>query len=294
MNFIKIKANAKVNLFLDITGKREDGYHELDSVMMSVGVADTLTFTKTDTPRIELACADSEIPRDKTNIIYKCAEALFERYGILDKAGVLIVIEKNIPTQAGMGGGSADGAAALIALNKLFELGADEDTLCKIGAQIGADIPFCIRGGCCLCRGIGEKLSDISFDSSLPLVIVKPKVAVSTPKAYKDYDLLNDPQHEDIAKMIKALEAGSKAAIGGLLFNAFEEVIHDDHFLHPKLVMKQHGALGTLMTGSGSAVFGIFESMQKAEFAYKILKGFGLKSYLCENEKHGTDIIEMG
>lgn len=295
METIKVRANAKINLSLDITGKREDGYHELDSVMMSVGVYDTLTFKKTDTPGIELACTSDGIPLDRTNIIYKCAEALFEKYVLTEKAGVFIIVDKNIPTQAGMGGGSADGAAALVALNRLFELNADEKRLMEIGASIGADIPFCIRGGCCRCQGIGEVLTDIKLKSEIPLVIIKPDAAVSTPQAYKDYDGLISPAHCDTEILINALESGDIKNIGGHLFNSFEDVVKESSVNDARILLKQKGALSALMTGSGSAVFGIFESMKKAELAHRYLQGFGYsKGFVCTNVSHGVEIIAKG
>ena len=219
MNMIKIKANAKINLFLDITGRRDDGYHELDSVMMSVGIADILTFEKTDAVGIEIVCDKEGFPLDDSNIIYKAAKALFDKYLPGSNAGLRVTVDKNIPSQAGMGGGSADGAAALVAVNTLFELGLSENELIDIGAAIGADVPFCLKGGCCFCQGIGEKLSDTGFDTPLPMIVIKPDTAVSTPAAYKAYDGLALPEHRSMAEFTDALNKGDTELICSRLYS---------------------------------------------------------------------------
>ena len=294
MNTIKIKANAKINLFLDITGKRIDGYHELDSVMMSVGISDILTFEKTDKQGIELICDKAGFPLDESNIVYKAAKALLDRYTPNVRSGLRITTEKNIPSQAGMGGGSADGAAALVAVNELFELGLDEAGLIAIGAEIGADVPFCIKGGCCICQGIGDRLSDINYGSSLPLVVIKPDTAISTPAAYKAYDGLDDPEHRDIAYIVKALENNDSKMICDGLFNAFELIINEKEITRAKKALISSGAIGALMTGSGSAVFGIFESMSAAKSAYELISKTHNNTYLCQSERKGIEIISKG
>ena len=290
MKKITLKANAKINLFLDITGKRNDGYHELESVMMSVDIADILTFEKTEKTGIEIICDRDDIPLDDKNIIWKAAKALLENRGIYEKAGLRVTVKKNIPSQAGMGGGSADGAAALIAVNKLFELDADESKLIEIGAKVGADVPFCIRGGCCVCKGIGEKLSDIPFKGKLSFVIIKPDTAISTPAAYKAYDTLSEPIHKSIAHMISAIGSNDKNAISDRLFNAFELITDDEEINDAKSALIKSGAIGAMMTGSGSAVFGIYESKKMAESAYLGLKD-KYKAYLCESENMGVEEI---
>ena len=294
MNMIKIKANAKINLFLDITGRRDDGYHELDSVMMSVGIADILTFEKTDAVGIEIVCDKEGFPLDESNIIYKAAMALFDKYLPGSNAGLRVTVDKNIPSQAGMGGGSADGAAALVAVNTLFELGLSENELIDIGAAIGADVPFCIKGGCCVCQGIGEKLSDTGFDTPLPMIVIKPDTAVSTPAAYKAYDGLTDPEHRSMAEFTDALNKGDTELICSRLFNAFELVISDDKISAAKNALKESGAMGVLMTGSGSAVFGIYDSKEIAGAAYEALKDKHKEIILCESKSKGIEIITEG
>ncbi len=291
MNRITIKAYAKINLFLDITGRRENGYHELDSVMMSVGIADILTFEKKATAGFELICGKAGFPLDESNIICKAAKALLEKHSPHDKNGLRITVEKNIPSQAGMGGGSADGAAALIAVNKLYELGLDENELIAVGAKIGADVPFCIKGGCCICRGIGERLTEIAFGTPLPMVVIKPDAAISTPAAYKAYDGLSAPIHKEIADIVSGLERNDWQIINSSLFNAFEQVANIDEIESAKAALKQSGAKGVLMTGSGSAVFGLFDSMENAQKAYDSLKETHKEIYICTNKTKGTEII---
>lgn len=294
MKEITIKANAKINLFLDITGRREDGYHELDSVMLSVGIADILKFEKTDIAGVEIICDKEGFPLDDSNIIYKAAQALFEKKGLDGKAGLKVTVEKNIPSQAGMGGGSADGAASLIAVNKLFELELSEQELIDIGAGIGADVPFCLKGGCQICQGIGERLTDTAFLKGLALVVIKPETAVSTPAAYKAYDGLKKPKHKDIAKMTQALESSKAAKISEELFNAFELVIKEKEIEDAKAALKANGALGALMTGSGSAVFGIFDSFEKAKMAFDKIKEKNKDTYLCASVRTGLEILDEG
>lgn len=290
MKKITLKANAKINLFLDITGKRNDGFHELESVMMSVGIADILTFEKTDKAGIEIICDRDDIPLNDKNIIWKAAKALLVKRGIYEKTGLRVTVKKNIPSQAGMGGGSADGAAALIAVNKLFGLNADESELIEIGAKVGADVPFCIRGGCCVCQGIGEKLSDILFKGRLNLVVIKPDTAISTPAAYKAYDGLSEPAHKSVTQMVTAIESNDTELISERLFNAFDLITDNEEINNAKSALIESGAKGAMMTGSGSAVFGVYESKQEAENAYLSLKD-RFKAYLCESENIGVEEI---
>ncbi|MBR1749814.1 MAG: 4-(cytidine 5'-diphospho)-2-C-methyl-D-erythritol kinase [Ruminococcus sp.] len=291
MKNIILKANAKLNLFLDIVAKRADGYHELDSVMISIGIFDELIFERTDTPGISISCDKEGFPLDKSNIIYKAADALMKANGLDDKAGLNVTVKKNIPSQAGMGGGSADGAAALIAVDRLFELDTPMDKLTELGARIGADVPFCLKGGCQICRGIGEKLSETELEKELYFVVIKPQTAISTPKAYSDHDKLISPVHKNITPMISALKSGDTKAIAKSLFNAFEQTINDSEIDKAKEALKSSGAEGVLMTGSGSAVFGVFEKYENAERAYNKLKEKSLEVYICKSEKAGVQTI---
>lgn len=291
MDSIKLKANAKLNLFLDITGKRDDGYHELESVMISVGVFDTLTFEKTSGSGFTIVCNKPGFPLDESNIIHKAAGALLKKHGLEGSAGLKVTVEKNIPSQAGMGGGSADGAAALIAVNRLFELGLDDDELISTGALIGADVPFCIKGGCLECRGIGEKLENTGLEKVLHFAVIKPAAAISTPRAYKDYDTLKAPVHKSIADMADALGRNDEMLIAKRLFNAFEQTIRVKEIDEAREMLLSAGAHGAMMTGSGSAVFGLFESEKAAQAAYEKAKEKGFEVFICDSTDAGTELI---
>lgn len=180
MKKMEIKARAKINLGLDITSVRKDGYHNIKTVMQSVGLSDELTFRKSD--EISISCDDESLECGPENIIYRCIEAIRVHADMPD-AGLKVVLEKRIPMGAGLGGGSADGAATLVAFNELYELGYNEETLCRIGLTVGADIPFQIRGGCALCEGIGEIITPIETAHEYPCVIVKPDISISTKDA---------------------------------------------------------------------------------------------------------------
>ena len=178
MNSLVLSAKAKINIYLDVTGKRADGYHLLETVMHTVSLCDTVTLTKTDRSGIEISCSEPLIPCNEKNIAYKCAAAFFEKTGI-SGGSVSIDIIKRIPSQAGMGGGSADGAAVLTGLDRLFETDLSENELVSIGAKIGADIPFCIKGGCGYCTGIGEIIEPLPAIRGCVL-IGKGKAGIST------------------------------------------------------------------------------------------------------------------
>ena len=183
--YLRLKANAKINFCLDIIGVREDGYHLIESVMQSISLCDKVSLSKTRLNTIELNCPKINIPKEK-NIAYKAAKAFLEEAGI--DSGVRIKIKKNIPEQAGMGGASADAAAVIVGLNRLFKVGFSEQKLCEIGAKIGADVPFCIMGGTMLVRGIGEVLTELDNCADCHIVIVKGTQGVSTKEAYDAID----------------------------------------------------------------------------------------------------------
>ncbi|MBO7403851.1 MAG: 4-(cytidine 5'-diphospho)-2-C-methyl-D-erythritol kinase, partial [Clostridia bacterium] len=198
MNVLTLEAPAKINLTLAVGAKRPDGYHEIESVMQQIGLCDLVSVTRA--PRaagqhIAVHCSDPTVPCDRRNIVWKCAEAFFGAFGIADY-DIFIDIEKHIPSSAGLAGGSSDGAATLKALNLLFGIRADRERLMQIGASVGADIPFCLAGGTCLCRGIGEEISTLYFPAkeSLWCVIAKGEEGLSTPEIYRRYDEMPKPE----------------------------------------------------------------------------------------------------
>ena len=259
-------AYAKLNLTLDVLGKREDGYHNLKSVMQTVSLHDILTVTKAET--VSMTCSDPTLSCGEDNLCLKAARAFFAAYG---PGGCHIHLEKNLPREAGMGGGSADGAAVLRALNRLYGHPYSPESLCALGAGIGADVPFCVLGrGAALAEGIGEQLS--SFPSLPPcyLVIASGAKGVSTPEAYHLLDTLPPKETGSFDTFAAAMKEGDLTAIGHALYNRFEDVTPS---CRPVIeLFEQNGACGARMTGSGSAVFGLFRDPETAGKACQILR----------------------
>ncbi len=264
----RYKANAKINLCLDIIAKRADGYHLLESIMQSIELCDRVSVTRRK-HGILVECSSLDIEPEK-NIAYKAAKAFFEHTKI--NGGAKIKIKKYIPSQAGLGGGSADAAAVLTALNKLYKTKLDDEMLCSIGEKVGADVPFCICGGTRLVRGIGEiltKLEDLPYCS---IVIVKGNEGVCTKQAYDDFDNASDYTKLRIEKVIEAISAGDFEAMQGRLINVFEQTTSVKEISRTVKKLKNLGAVEAAMTGSGSAVFGIFTSRKKAKICVRALK----------------------
>ena len=263
---IERKAYAKVNLGLDIIGRREDGYHLVRMVMQQIGLYDVLTFEKKKEPGVLLKLTEdctipdiAEMPLDDRNLIHRAAKAVLEKYNI--KCGVTITLEKHIPMAAGMAGGSTDCAAALAGVAELFETGATPEELAELGVRLGADVPYCIMGGTALAEGIGEKLTRLPDLPQCRFLIIKPSFGVSTKEVYTAYDSRKpeEVQHPDIAGMVAALQAGDLTGVTHRLGNVLEPVTVVNH---PEITrieerLKQAGILSTIMTGSGPTVFGI-------------------------------------
>ncbi|MBQ7204071.1 MAG: 4-(cytidine 5'-diphospho)-2-C-methyl-D-erythritol kinase [Eubacterium sp.] len=270
---VKTKAYAKINLLLDIEGLRTDGYHELFMIMQSVSAADTVTVEKVRGGGIGVTCNVEGIPCDESNIVYKCAREFF-RYNRITRYGINIDINKRIPHAAGLAGGSADGAGTLVALNELYgtELSADE--LCEIGLKVGSDIPFCIVGGTKLAQGRGEVLSKVKPLRKCYIVLAKPEISVSTGKAYAAFDEFGKSRTPDKLGMLCAVQSRDLRAVCDKLDNVFEQFIEVPARVDIKQVMRDNGALGACMSGSGPTVFGIFENKDDAENAAAELKTF--------------------
>jgi 4-diphosphocytidyl-2-C-methyl-D-erythritol kinase len=274
-----VNAYAKINLTLEITGKRADGYHLLRMVMQSVSLCDRLTLTNSE-PGIRIRCARVDVPSGKDNTVYKAAEAYFAFAGL--EPALCVEIEKNIPSQAGLGGGSADAAAVLLALNEMYHTGYSKETLCEIGLKAGADVPFCVLGGTALVEGIGEKLTALPDLPPCYIVICKPSVGVNTQKAFALVDSAPRSEHFYTDTMLDALRRADLVGIAAGLGNDFERVLNLADVNRIKGKMLSAGALGSCMTGSGSAVFGIFADQGKA-LACKELLGKEYKDvFLCE------------
>lgn len=276
---ITINAYAKINLTLDITGKRADGYHLLRMVMQSVSLCDKLTLTQGE-PGIHVHCSRGDVVCDKSNTVHKAAAAFFAYSGV--KPNVAIALEKKIPSQAGLGGGSADAAAVLVALNQMFQTNYSNELLCSIGLQVGADVPFCVVGGTALAEGIGEKLTVLPAIPPCFIVICKPPVGVDTKKAYALADAAPKTGSAYSTEVLGAIKAADLPAIAANLGNEFERVMHLDEVARIKNEMKLMGALGACMTGSGSAVYGLFDDLSKAIAGKDMLAQQYSDVFLCE------------
>ncbi|NJE44387.1 4-(cytidine 5'-diphospho)-2-C-methyl-D-erythritol kinase [Massilimicrobiota sp. SW1139] len=264
---MKIRAYAKVNLALDVVRKREDGYHDLEMIMAPITLHDLIYIEKID-HGIQITANTNRMPTDQRNIMYKVAQLLIERYQI--PYGVKIHIYKHIPTQAGLAGGSGDGAAVLKAMNQIFQLNLSLETLADIGKEVGADIPFCIYEKTALVKGIGEKLEFISRDFHCYVLLVKPKKGVSTKKSFGMLDLKN-AEHPPIMDMKEAIENNDYQGVVKCLGNTLEEpslkIVPD--ILKIKEEMKELGFDGALMSGSGSCVFGLTQDQELLEKGYQ-------------------------
>lgn len=280
MNAMKVKAAAKINLALDVTGKLPNGYHTIESVFQTVSIYDEITIEMTDSnTEIILTCEvpehlskSNDIPCDERNIAYKAAKLFLEenKYNL----GCRIHIKKGIPSQAGMGGGSTDAAAVLYCLNKL--------TGKKISApeKLGADVPFFLTGGTAYVSGIGEKITPIESYAGRILVIAKGTEGVSTMEAYQNIDTLEKPVHPQVDKLVQAIET-KKSDAYNYFGNLFEEAVSLTEVKNIKSAMLMWGALSAVMTGSGSAVFGMFNDEDKAVKCAEKLKTEGYFAQVC-------------
>lgn len=265
---LEMTANAKINLSLDVLRKREDGYHELRMIMQSVELHDTVILESGGTD-IRVECNSRWVPKNADNIACKAASLLMEKYGI--KSGLRIKIIKRIPVAAGMAGGSTDAAAVLKGLNRMFSLGLDTKTLMEMGRQIGADVPYCITGGTMLAEGVGEILTPLKRFSGINLVIIKPEIGVSTAWAFKNLDMGKPIERPDTKLLKDAVEAGDIAAVASNMKNVLESVTIPRFGIvnEAKEKLIELGALGSMMSGSGPSVFGIFGDRERANVAYR-------------------------
>ncbi|MDF2615116.1 MAG: 4-diphosphocytidyl-2C-methyl-D-erythritol kinase [Clostridia bacterium] len=267
MNSIILKARGKINLTLDVVGKRENGYHDLRMIMQTINLYDTLYIRKTKMPGIRLRANYSWLPTNEKNIAYRAAQVFFDEAQL--DAAVAIEITKRIPVAAGLAGGSADAAATLIGLNKLFDTKYSRQKLMEMGLKLGADVPFCILRGTALAEGIGEELTMLSAMPQTYVVLVKPPVSVSTATVYKSLNIGDIKLHPNTEAMIKAIEDKNLNSIAGHMVNVLEGVTIPMHPIIKELKEEliNHGAIGSMMSGSGSTVFGLFESREKAHAA---------------------------
>lgn len=269
------KAYAKINLGLDVTGRRDDGYHIVRMIMQNVDIYDTLTFEKNDLGKIRLTANKDTIPTDEHNLIYKVCALLMEKYDI--KEGVDVHLEKRIPVAAGMAGGSTDGASAFYGMKELFDLPITKEEMCEMAVKLGADIPYCIMGGTMLSEGIGEVLTALPDMPDCYILVGKPDINVSTGWVYTELDSKEIEFHPDIDGMCDAIGSGDLGGVCQRLSNVLEPVTKSKYDIIGKIeaLMEDGGAVRSIMTGSGPTVFGIFDDEDKLKQAYDKVKESG-------------------
>lgn len=269
---MRLRALAKINLGLDILGKREDGYHEVRMIMQTIQMYDILELYRKSSPGISLVTNLPYIPCDERNLVYKAARLLMDEFHV--EEGLSMKLEKSIPVAAGMAGGSSDAAAAFVGVNKLFRLGLSEQELMERAVKVGADVPYCIMRGTALAEGIGEKLTWIPQVPRCYVLVGKPGVTVSTKMAYETLNLKNILSHPDIDGMIRDIQKGDLYGMVSKMGNVFEPGIIGKYPVIQEIkdLMEEHGALKAMMSGSGPTVFGIFDSAEKMNRAAAVLR----------------------
>ena len=274
------RAYAKINLSLDVLGTLENGYHEVQMVMQTVSLYDLVTVTKIE-EGIEVSTNLPFLPTDKNNLAYKAAVEFFNYTGI--KPCVHINISKRIPVGAGLAGGSSNASAVLKALNKLFDTKLSLKKLCQLGVKIGADVPYCVLGGTRLAEGIGEKLSPLPKIPPCHILLVKPSFSISTKEVYNKIDSVKDYRHPDTDRLIEGICESDIDKIASSMGNVLEEVSLADYPILSKLKkeLRDLGAIGSQMSGSGPTVFGIFKTLEEAKKAKEVLWGKYKTVYIC-------------
>lgn len=268
-----VKAPAKINLSLDVLGKRDDGYHEVEMVMTTIDLADRLELTHIKEDRVTILSRNRFVPADERNLAYQAARLLKERYQI--NQGVEISINKMIPVAAGLAGGSSDAAATLRGLNELWGLGLSLDKLAELGSEIGSDVSFCVYGGTALAKGRGEKVKKLPAPPACWVVLAKPSIGVSTSEIYQNLDV-NNIDHPNTKGMIQALENKDYDGVCANMANTLESVTLRMYpeVLHIKKQMERFGADAVLMSGSGPTVFGLVRHDSRLQRIYNGLRGF--------------------
>ncbi len=285
MDTVYIKARAKVNLSLEILDKREDNYHNLKSVFQKINLYDEIYIYKTKNDDFELDTNIEEL-NNKENIIYKAYIKLKKRFKVI--SGVKVVLNKQIPMQAGLAGGSTDCASFLIGMNKLFNLNLSKDQIINLGKSLGADVVPCMYNKAVLAEGIGEIITKIDTNFKYYILVIKPEISCNTKEMYNKLDSKQRSLKMGIAEnLISALESNNIELLANNLFNSFEEVV-DAELIKDELINNR--ALGALLSGSGSCVFGIFRNKEDAKFAYKNLKD-KYKTYICTSYNSSREEI---
>lgn len=288
MDEISLKALAKINIGLDVLGKREDGYHDVRMVMQTIHLYDRVEMKKTRSPHIRVETNLYYLPVNEDNLVYRAAKLMKDEFRI--REGVRIVLQKFIPVAAGLAGGSSDAAAVMVGMNRIFGLGLKQSRLMELGKKIGADVPFCIMRGTALAEGIGEELTALPAMPRCPVLIAKPGISVSTKSVYENLRLYDGCEHPDIDGIVENIRRKDLRGIAKNMGNILETVTIP---LYPviqeiKNLMRENGALNAMMSGSGPTVFGLFQNEKEIRRAYEALKKSGLAKNVYTSDIHNN------
>lgn len=288
MDKMELKALGKINLGLDVLGKRPDGYHDVRMVMQTIYLYDQITITKRKEPGIGLSTNLFYLPVNENNLAYRAAKLLMDEFEI--RSGVDIFLEKHIPVAAGMAGGSSNAAAVLYGINRMFDLGLSMEELMKRGVSLGADVPYCIMRGTVLAEGIGEILTSLPPMPRCQIVVAKPPVSVSTKMVYEKIDSRRIVEHPDIDGIIEGLKEGDVTKIASRMGNVLEQVTVEEYPVIDKIkkLMNEGGAKGAMMSGSGPTVFGIFTEKSLAKKAALKIREAGLAKQVYVTNVHNA------
>lgn len=291
MNYIELKSRAKINLSIDVLGKRQDGYHLVEMIMQTIDLFDIIKIFSLNEDKIVINSNSKDIPTDSSNIVYKAANLIKQEFDI--KKGVEIYIEKNIPVAAGMAGGSSNAAAVLVGLNELWNLNLSKDKLKALGLKLGADVPFCIEGEASLAENIGEKLTKIDgLSQDVFILVCKPELFVSTKEVYEAVDSKIIDKRPDNRLLIQSLKENDVELLSKNMYNVLESVTKEKHPVISQIeeIMINNKALGAMMSGSGPTVFGLYNNKDDAEECKKILLENFKQVYLVKSHKKGVEI----
>lgn len=288
MDKMELKALGKINLGLDVLGKRPDGYHDVRMVMQTIYLYDQITITKRKESGIGLSTNLFYLPVNENNLAYRAAKLLMDEFEI--RSGVDIFLEKHIPVAAGMAGGSSNAAAVLYGINRMFDLGLSMEELMKRGVSLGADVPYCIMRGTVLAEGIGEILTPLPPMPRCQIVVAKPPVSVSTKMVYEKIDSRRIVEHPDIDGIIEGLKEGDVTKIASRMGNVLEQVTVEEYPVIDKIkkLMNKGGAKGAMMSGSGPTVFGIFTEKSLAKKAALKIREAGLAKQVYVTNVHNA------
>ena len=288
MDEISLKALAKINLGLDVLGKREDGYHDVRMIMQTIHLYDRVEIKKTRSPHIHVETNLYYLPVNEDNLVYRAAKLMKDEFQI--KEGVRIVLQKFIPVAAGLAGGSSDAAAVLVGMNRIFNLGLKQNKLMELGLKIGADVPFCIMRGTALAEGIGEKLTPLPPMPKCQILIAKPPISVSTKMVYEKLDSCEIKEHPDIDGILDGLKNQDLEQVAASMGNVLEKVTVEAYpvIAQIKECMMEAGALGAMMSGSGPTVFGIFRDRRTAKEAFTKVKAQNLAKQIYLANVHNV------